>query len=122
MKTADDRIDLSPLDPENDPDRLDRVVSGVLARLGPGLVEKEPSLIDDVSLVLFRHARALCAAAALVALISSALLIQRSDQIASRAATSPGVGDPSLAWSSWVSTGQPPSTEDLLLSFSGGSQ
>jgi hypothetical protein len=127
MNANDDRIDLSPLDPESDPDRLDRVVRGVLDRLGPGIVPDRPSFLDEVTLYLTRRAAAIGVAAALLVAISSGLLIVRggasgapaADDDRPMAATAPAALDVPPAWVAWLATGRAPDTEDLLFRTGG---
>lgn len=127
MNAYDDRIDLSPLDPESDPERLDRVVSAVLDRLGPGVVPDRPSFFDEVTLYLMRRAAAIGAAAALLVAISAGLLIARSgapgtpgpDGGGPLAAAAPAALDVPPAWVAWLATGRTPDTEDLLFRTGG---
>jgi len=114
MNNADHSIDLSPLDPENDPRRLERVVDHVLERLGPGVVEEPPSLVQQVAESYARGFRPLFVAASLVALAAGLQLVL--------GANGSGDAEGSLvrvpgAWDSWIATGTPPTTEELLLSF-----
>lgn len=117
MKNEDQGIDLSPLDPENDPDRLERVVGRVLERLGPGIVEEAPSLALQVAQSHAGWFRPVFTAASLVALAAGLQLVRGGS----------GTGDPENTgtamvrvpgdWSSWVDTGTLPTTEELLFSL-----
>ncbi|MEM7414326.1 MAG: hypothetical protein AAF389_02450 [Gemmatimonadota bacterium] len=115
---ADERLDLSPLDPENDPERLERVVDGVMHRLGPGLVPSPPPLSSRVVEQLASRFRPLFAAASIVAVVAAAAL----------GTPRPAEVDPSpelavsipLEWSVWMLTESTPRAEDLLITFAGG--
>lgn len=114
----DRRIDLSPLDPENDPDRLQRVVTGVMHRLGPGLVPSPPPLPERVTGLLVRRFRPLFAAASTVAVLAASALA------AARGGAEPTPSEQVLVsvpleWSVWMATGSTPRAEDLLITFAG---
>ena len=115
----DEPIDMSPLDPESDPERLERVVANVLERLGPGLVpDAQSSLERQVVHLLASSFRPLFIAASLVAVISAATLARRlpSEGEAARVGPTPNQVDP---WQAWLATEAPPRAEDLLFMFAG---
>jgi hypothetical protein len=122
MKHDDVRFDLSPLDPENDPRRLERVVEGVLERIGPGLVPEDfYSMTEQVARQLARRFRPLFSAAAMAAAVAGVLFFTRPDVSSSRG-TSPGsdlVEFPAEV-ERWLTTGEAPEVEDLLFSLAGG--
>lgn len=120
MTTEPDRMDLSPLDPELDPDRLERVVAGVLGRLGPGPVGEEPLLLDEVSLWLMGRARVLSVAAAIIALVSASLIALNPGEHGVAPATRNDAIELPFDWSAWLASGVPPRTEELLLYFPRG--
>ena len=116
--TDHDRIDLSALDPENDPERMERIVRGVLHGLGPAIVPESRPIHHAVRANLsgrlgrFAVAAAVAAAAAAVSLTP--------DPIDERP-TSIGSPGQDLSWpegTEWLVTGQPPRSEDLLLLLS----
>lgn len=115
MSTSDSGIDLSPLDPEQDPSRLDRVVDAVMHRLGPGIVEEQPSLAARVAESYARRFAPLLAVAAVIALVAAIdLFSSRSSQLRPW----PGTGmEIPVAWASWLASETTPTTEDLLLSL-----
>lgn len=116
MNRDDERIDLSPLDPETDPDRLNRVVEGVLARLGPGLVPDERTVVGEVAGFLARRGRVICAAAVLAIAVASAT--HRVERGRPDAGAAPlGAHDLPGDWSAWLFSGEAPSPEDLLFSL-----
>ena len=120
MKSDDPRLDLSPLDPENDPERLDRVVQGVLQQLGPALVSGDPSISWVVTRLLARHFRPLFAAASIVAISAALALSLGRDQ---PAASPPGLSTALVSLPSeleaWLATGAAPNLEDLLFGSAG---
>lgn len=117
MRPTDDRIDLTPLDPEQDPDRLDRVVAAVMDRLGPGIVDDELSMVDPVSRYLVGRFRIIFAAAAVVILAAYFTRDVRTPPLNGPSGPSTAGLELPLDWSLWVTTGQTPTTEDLLLTI-----
>jgi len=114
---SDRAIDLSPLDPENDPTRLERVVANVLEHLGPGVVEDSASLAQQVAQAYARGFRPLFVAASLVAVAAGFQLVRSGNGPADPQEVTAGQVAPSGAWTSWLDTGIPPTTEELLFSF-----
>jgi len=112
-------IDLSPLDPELDPERLERVVSGVLGRLGPGIVEEPPSLTQQVAQLYARRFRPLFAAASVVAIAASLLLVSSRRSGDGRDVVTADLVSVPTTWAAWMATGAPPPTEALLFSLVG---
>ena len=115
----DDGIDLSPLDPELDPDRLERVVSRVLERLGPGAVEESPSLTRQVAELYARSFRPLFAAASVVAVAAGFLLYVEAGSGDPPQGASTELVELPTTWVAWMATGAPPPAEDLLFSLGG---
>lgn len=118
MTRNDGGIDLSPLDPEQDPERLERVVSGVLERLGPGIVEDAPTIEQQVTRTYALWFRPVFAAASVVAIAAGLVLAGRGVPDAVVAETAP---EPTLipaTWTAWMVTGTP-TVEELLFSLAG---
>ena len=119
MMNGDDRIDLSPLDPENDPLRLERVVAGVLDGLGPGLVRDPESMAQHVTEVLARRFRPIFGAAVITALAASLVLLMGRSGPGVAQGEGSGLMEVPPEWQAWMGTGEAPATEELLFSFAG---
>jgi hypothetical protein len=105
-------MDLSPLDPRRDPERLERAVASILRDAAPELARRRAP--QGVLGWLERWTGVGVAAAVLVAAASLATLLA----LPRTASTSEGIGEslgipPSLA--AWADSTGVPSTEDLLL-------
>lgn len=122
MKPEEERIDLSPLDPENDPLRLERVVEGVMERLGPGLVPGDPEPVGrQIEGVLLRNSRPVIAACVVAAAAAAGLLLlDPSDSALSGELRSPtDLVELPPEWGAWMSADESPQLEELLITFAG---
>ncbi len=119
MKTNDDRIDLSPLDPENDPERLERVVDAVLARLGPGLVADPEPMPRRIERKLAGHFGPLFAVAATAAVVTGVVLVARAPAVGEPIESGFGLIEVAAEWQAWVGDGSP-DAEELLVTLAGG--
>ncbi len=121
MKREEDRLDLSALDPENDPLRLERVVAGVLDRLGPGLVPDPVPLPRRVALHLAGRFRPIFGASVLTAAAAGAVLIigqgDSTGPVDSGLAT--GLVEVPTEWQAWLAAAESPATEELLFGLAG---
>ena len=117
----DERFDLSPLDPELDPGRLDRVVGRIMDHLGPGIVPPTAPIGQQALQLLAIRFRPLFAAASIVALLAAATLAGRADRATGAAADSELLVLPQ-EWQAWLATDSPPSPEELFLTFVGASR
>ena len=116
MSIADRGVDLSPLDPENDPDRIERVVGKVMKRIGSGTALATPTLMEQIEYAYAGWFRPVFAAASVIAVAAGLQLFrgqEAREDASSIAATPAQVPSP---WTSWIATGRAPSTEDLLFS------
>jgi len=120
MKHRPEPVDLSALDPESDPERVERVVRGVMARLGPGELVEGPSLAQLVAGELAGRSRAVVAVAAVIALVAGAWLgLGRR-----RVAAAPDAGAVTVRvpaeWAVWMTSGTRPAAGDILFDLAGG--
>jgi anti-sigma-K factor RskA len=113
----DTPVDLSPLDPDADPARLERTARAVAARIAPTL-RRRRERVPALWVLLAGWRRPVLAAAALVAVLAIAtLVVPRSPVSASRMARSltlteaEGLPAPVAAW---LEGGTPPSGDALL--------
>ncbi len=115
--TDDDRIDLSALDPDRDPARLERSARAVAARVAPSL-RRRRERVPALWLGLARWRRPVVAAATLVAVASVAVLVLPHRTASTGASAAPvtlaeAEGVPA-ALAGWVEGGQEPSGAALL--------
>ena len=112
-------IDLSPLDPEKDPERLERVVARVIEQLGPGPVEATPSLSRQMARLYEQRFVPLFTAASVVALAAGVVLLASEAPQPTAAEGGADRSGSTASWASWAVTGIPPAAEDLLFSLAG---
>lgn len=119
--SRDEPLDLSPIDPEEDPHRLSRVVEGVLDRLGPGIVHTPPPLRLQIARHLSDHFRPAFAAASVIAIVAAVALTARPP---TPVATGPGGAAEGVAqdWGAWLTQEPTPRAEELLFALAGGNQ
>ncbi len=121
-----DEIDSRPLralDPGRDPERLDRLVNGILAAAGPELARRAAVHAARGSLLLGLSdwLRPALAAAALLAFLALAALLgggTRAD-VEPPPGLTQALGYPAPV-ATWVETERTPSVEEVLISLEGG--
>lgn len=114
----DTRVDLSPLDPERDPTRLERSARAIASRVAPSLRqrrERVPGLWEG----LLGWRRPVMASAALVAVASLVVLAMpvpttRADSVPARPLTLEEAAGLPAPLAAWVEDGRPPADGALL--------
>ena len=119
MNGADDRRELSALDPRADPQGWEAMVQGINRAAAPEIARRaalpEPGVLALLS-EWRRPAAAFCTAVAAAA--SAILLLQPSSAAEAEGGVAAALGYPRTV-ASWVETGSAPSVEELLFSIEG---
>ncbi len=105
-------IDLSPIDPMADGERLERFVRGVRAAAAEELLRRRsgPTLAD----LIFRWRRPILAAALLLAMVSGTVLMTvRQPDLEDEPTLAETLGVP-RAWAGWVTGDNRPAPGELL--------
>jgi len=122
MTHDDERIDLSAFDPENDPDRLERVVANVMDRLGPGIVPDSPSFLQEFESLVARRHRSIAVAAGIVLI---AAVSWPGGVRAPWEPAEPQVGaglEVPVSWGTWLAADENPSAEEVFFATTGGGE
>lgn len=120
MKHRPEPVDLSAIDPESDPERLERVVRSVMARLGPGELVESPSLTQLVARELAGRYRAVVAVAAVIALVAGAWLGLGRRPVAGPSDAGAVTVRVPAEWAAWMTSGTRPAAGDILFDLAGG--
>ena len=117
---SDERVDLSPLDPQEDP-RFERMVATITARARFELARRAANTRQSVVELVASWARPALAAAATIAVASATLLAVFSPSNAEVAtgAYMPAAEVPAAA-SAWYEEDREPTAADLLVAVSQG--
>jgi hypothetical protein len=123
MTNGNDPRPLRALDPTRDPERLERLVGGILAATGPELARRAEAHAARASLLLGLSdwLRPALAAAALLAFLALAALLgggARAD-VEPPPGLTQALGYPAPV-ATWVETERTPSVEEVLISLEGG--
>lgn len=110
----DEKLNLSPLDPETDPDRFERLVASAVSAAVEARIHREP--VSVTVLDLTRWARPLLAAAAVIALTATGALLALPSNPSQPESLAESAGiPPSIAH--WAERGERPTAGDLVAAF-----
>jgi len=113
-----DRLDLSPLDPETEPDRWERLVAGIVDAASPELTRRAARASLLGSLAELRWP-ALSAAAVLALISGAALAFTRQQTEVEPPVFLVEALQVSEPVRGWIDEGRAPSTSDLILVLGG---
>lgn len=124
MISGDDFRDLAPLDPRRDPERWERMVSGITRAAAPELARRARMAPPGIAMLLSSWLRPALSAAALVAAAAgAALVVDRVPAVAqdSQMTLAAELGYPAPV-ASWVETGQSPAMDEMVSALEGDTQ